>query len=314
MDPTITGALRKPEAGVGKTVEVLLSRLIDYAALFPPAGLAMLPAVTNYDSYLASEYSWMLGRFIVPAGRLNEFDEVLGRLPVADSKRWGLSALLGTDPSADMARIVDFNSRASGSGSGRSAVVESVEVKADDPADVARKAGIVPREFTAYFEIPPAAHEGECVAAIADCGCRAKIRTGGETPDKFPDSARLIEFVRLCANAKVPFKATAGLHHPIRLVHRFTYQPDSPSGMMHGFLNVFLVAAFVKAGMETHPAMELLEEQSAAALQFDSGGVEWRGHRLNCQQIAVARQDFSVSFGSCSFTEPVDDLRSLGLL
>jgi hypothetical protein len=124
----------------------------------------------------------------------------------------------------------------------------------------------------------------------------------------------VIEFVRLCANAKVPFKATAGLHHPIRSVRRFTYQANSPSGMMHGFLNLFLAAAFLKAGMETRLATELLEEQSAAALQFDSVEVEWRAHRLHWQQISAARQDFCVSFGSCSFSEPVDDLRSLGLL
>jgi hypothetical protein len=314
MNPPITGMLQNSEGGVGKTVEVLLSRLIDYAGLFPPAGLAMLPAVTNYDSYLASEYSWMLGRFIVPAGRLNEFHEALGRLPVADSKRWELSALLGTDPSSEIARIVEFNARRLGSGNGRSAVVESVEVKVESPADVARMAGIIPRELTAYFEIPLAGHEGECITAIAECGRRAKIRTGGETADKFPNSARVVEFVRLCALAGVPFKATAGLHHPIRSSHRFTYQPDSPSGMMHGFLNVFLTAAFVKAGMETRLATELLEEPSAAALPFDSEGVEWREHRLGCREVAAARRNFSVSFGSCSFSEPVDDLRSLGLL
>ena len=314
MNPLIIGPLRKSEAGVAKTVEVLLSRLIDYAGLFPPAGLAMLPAVTNYDSYLRSGYSWMLGRFIVPAGRLNEFEEALGQLPLADSKPWGLSALLGTDPDADIARIVEFKALSSSSGNGGSAVVESVEVKAESPADVARMATIIPRQLAAYFETPLAGHESECIDAIARCGRRAKVRTGGETADKFPDAARLVEFVRLCANAKVPFKATAGLHHPIRSVHRLTYQPDSPSGLMHGFLNVFLAAAFVKAGMETRLAMELLEEQSAAALQFDSKGVVWREQRLPWPVIAAARQDFAVSFGSCSFTEPVDDLRSLGLL
>jgi hypothetical protein len=314
MNSPITGALRKSEAGVGKAVEALLSRLIDYAGLFPPAGLPMLSAVTNYDSYLASAYSWMLGRFIVPVGRLNEFYEALARLPVADSKRWGLSALLGMDLCAHIARIVEFNARTSVSGNGRSALVESVELKAESPADVARMARIVPRELIAYFEIPLAGDEGDCITAIAECGRRAKIRTGGESADKFPDSAQVIEFVRLCANAKVPFKATAGLHHPIRGVHRLTYQPDSPSGLMHGFLNLFLAAAFLKAGMETRLATELLEEQSAAAVQYDSEGVEWCAHRLSWQQIAGARQDFSISFGSCSFTEPVDDLRLLGLL
>jgi hypothetical protein len=221
---------------------------------------------------------------------------------------------LGADPAADVARIAEFDARTSNSENGRSAVVESVEVKADSAAEVARIAESIPRELVAYFEIPLAGRERECIAAVAKCGCRAKIRTGGETADRFPDSARVVEFMRLCALAGVPFKATAGLHHPIRSVRRLTYQPDSPSGMMHGFLNVFLAAAFVKAGMETRLAMELLEEQSAAAMQFDCEGVEWREHRLGWQEIARARQDFAVSFGSCSFTEPIDDMRSLGLL
>jgi len=227
MNLQMAGPLRKSEVRIGKAVEVLLTRLIDYAGLFPPAGLAMLPAVTNYDSYLRSEYSWALGRFIIPAGRLNEFDEALGRLLEMDSKPWRLSALVGADTSTDLARIVEFNARTSSSGTGRAAVVESVEVKAENPAEVARMAGIIPRELETYFEVPLAGDEFGWIDAIAKCGRRAKIRTGGETADKFPAAARLVEFVRRCALADVPFKATAGLHHPIRSVHRLTYQPDS---------------------------------------------------------------------------------------
>jgi hypothetical protein len=314
MNPPITGVLRKPEAGAGKAVEVLVGRLIDYAGLFPPAGLSMASAVTSFDSYARSEYSWMLGRFIVPVARLNEFDEAVRRVPIANRKPWRLSALLGADPVADVARIVEFNALASDLGNGRSAVVESVEVKAESPADVKRMAEIIPCELDAYFEVPLTGRERECIAAVAECRRRAKIRTGGETADKFPDAAQVVTFMRLCAEAKVPFKATAGLHHPIRSVHRFTYQPDSLSGMMHGFLNVFVAAAFVWGGMETGAAVELLEERSLSAVHFDSGGVEWRHHRLSWQEIAAARRDFCVSFGSCSFTEPIDDLRSLGLL
>jgi hypothetical protein len=83
---------------------------------------------------------------------------------------------------------------------------------------------------------------------------------------------------------------------------------------MHGFLNLFLTAGFVKAGMDTRFAMELLEEQWAAAMEFDSEGVVWRGQGLSWPAIAEARREFAVSFGSCSFMEPVDDLRALGLL
>jgi hypothetical protein len=321
MTPRTTETARA-QAKTTKAAQILLSRLIDYAGLFPPAALNMLQAVTNYDAYQRSEHSWMLGRFIVPAARLNEFDETLAGLNAGVSKPWSLSVLLGTDVPADLARIVSFNAKGSAAigsaGGGQECPphtrVESAEVKANTPDDVKRLAAIIPRELATYFEIPLVGREGDCIAAIAECGCGAKIRTGGETEDKFPDSAQVIDFMKLCANARVPFKATAGLHHPIRSVHRLTYQPDSASTLMHGFLNVFLAAAFLRAGMEPRVAVELLEERSSKAMSFDAEGIMWREHRLTMSEIASARQGFSISFGSCSFTEPIDDLRSLGLL
>jgi len=124
----------------------------------------------------------------------------------------------------------------------------------------------------------------------------------------------VIEFIRLCADRDVAFKATAGLHHPLRSVHRFTYEPESPSGVMHGFINVFLAAAFLRAGMDRKLAVEVLEERSSQAFHFDADGIGWRQHRLSRNEIAAARRNFAISFGSCSFTEPIDDLRSLHLL
>jgi hypothetical protein len=294
---------------------VLLRDLIDYAGLFPPAALAMAPSVANYDAYLRSEWNWILGHFIVPAARLDEFERAFAGLPTPTPgfPRWRLSVLLSSDPVADVARIREFNQRATNSGSGRSAIVESVEVKVANAGEITRLSGIVPAELTTYFEIP-LSNCGECIAAIAGCGRRAKIRTGGETADKFPPPEAVVEFLRLCAAADVPFKATAGLHHPLRSVHRFTYQPESASGIMHGFVNVFLAAAFLRAGMNANLAVQLLEEQSAHAFHVDADGAGWREHRLSRDDIAATRRDLSISFGSCSFTEPIDDLRSLHLL
>jgi hypothetical protein len=195
----------------------------------------------------------------------------------------------------------------------RLAVIERVEVKVASAEEIRRLSGIIPAELTVYFEFPQSSC-AECIAAVAGCGRGAKIRTGGETADKFPAPESVIEFIRLCAAANVPFKATAGLHHPLRSVHCFTYQPESPSGIMHGFVNVFLAAAFLRAGMEAELAVQLLEEQSPQAFHFDGDGVGWRQHRLSRHEIIAARQGFAVSFGSCSFTEPIDDLRSLHLL
>jgi len=296
---------------------VLLRDLIDYAGLFPPASLAMAPSVANYDAYSRSEWNWILGRFVVPVARLGEFEEAFAGLPIPTAgtsfANWRLSVLLGSDPASDAACIREFNARMASPSSGRRAVVESVEVKVASAEEVKPLSGIIPAELATYFEVPPSSC-AECIAAVAGCGRRAKIRTGGETADKFPAPESVIEFIRRCAAANVPFKATAGLHHPLRSVHRFTYQPESASGIMHGFVNVFLAAAFLRAGMETGLAVQLLEEQLTQAFHFDLHGVGWRQHRLSRDEIAAARQGFAVSFGSCSFTEPIDDLRSLHLL
>jgi hypothetical protein len=294
----------------------LLRELIDYAGLFPPASLAMAPSVANYDAYLRSEWSWILGRFILPVARLGEFEGAFAGLPTPHGTgltNWRLSALLGSDPVADVARIREFNARMAGASSSRTVVVQSVEAKVTSAEEVGRLSGIIPAELAAYFEIPLSGCAG-CIAAIAECGRRAKIRTGGETADKFPAPESVIEFIRLCAAANVPFKATAGLHHPLRSVHRFTYQAESPSGMMHGFVNLFLAAAFLRAGMESRVAVQLLDEKSASAFHFDLDGVGWLQHRLGRHEIAAARRSFAISFGSCSFTEPIDDLRSLHIL
>src|SRR5260370_24933476 len=296
---------------------VLLCDLIDYAGLCPAASLAMAPSVANYDTYSRSEWSSILGCFIVPVARLADFEEAFAGLPTPTPgtgfTNWRLSVLLGSDPVADVACIHEFNARMASSRSGRRAVIESVEVKVASPEEISRLSGIIPSELAPYFEFPLPG-SAECIAAVAGCGRRAKIRTGGETADKFPAPENVVEFVRLCAAGNVPFKATAGVHHSLGSVRPVTYQADSPSGVMHGFVNVFLAAAFLRAGMETKIAVQLLDEQSADAFHFNAGGVGWRRHQLSQRGIAAARRGFAVSFRACSFTEPIDDLNCLLLL
>jgi hypothetical protein len=294
----------------------LLHGLIDYAGLFPPASLAMENTVTNYGEYSRSEWSWILGRLIVPVSRLPEFEKAQAASPVpytSAGAKWRISALLGANPNVDLKSISEFNTRMQNSLSPMGVTVESVELKVANREDITHLSSIIAPEFQTYFEIPQSDNAG-CIAAVAASGRRAKLRTGGETADKFPASESVVEFMRLCAASNVPFKATAGLHHPLRSIHRFTYQPDSPLGMMHGFLNVFLAAAFLRSGMDAKVATQLLEEKSPQAFNFDLDGVTWRDYRLSQREIAAARHTFAISFGSCSFTEPIDDLQSLHLL
>jgi hypothetical protein len=142
---------------------------------------------------------------------------------------------------------------------------------------------------------------------IARRGLRAKIRTGGVTTDAFPAVGNVAAFLRACKARNIAFKATAGLHHPLRCVKALTYEPNAPVGTMHGFLNVFLAAA-----MLDH-ADAILAERDPRAFAFDDDGARWRDQRVSIEELRVMR-GFATSFGSCSFEEPIDDLKELGWL
>jgi hypothetical protein len=219
-----------------ETIRILMSGLIDYAGLFPPAALDMAAATRNYAAYREGEYAWMLGRFVVPAVRRGDVDP-----------SWPLAVLENTP--------------------------RKMEIVGDGT----------------YVEVP-------LDADPATLGARAKIRLGGDT---IPETAAVAGFLRRCSAARVPFKATAGLHHPLR---------NPP---MHGFVNLFLGAALAWRGDES---LATLEERSAVAFRFSDDAAEWRGHRVTAEELRDVREQFAISFGSCSFEEPIADLKALGWL
>lgn len=293
----------------------LLAGSIDYAGLFPPAGLDMPTAVGNYAGYLESDARWALGRFVVPAARLREFEEAAGtRLPSKPaSMPWRLSVLLGTDIAADVRGIGDFNCRYAATGA-PAVVADVVEAKAGSAQAIAALLTAIPGSLESYVEVPVERDPEPLVSAIAGGGGKAKLRTGGVTPEAFPPTRDVARFIGCCVRAGVPFKATAGLHHPLRGDYPLTYAAGSPRGTMFGFLNLFLASAFMAQGMDSASAERLLEETSPASLHLTRDTIEWRGHRLGTEAIEAARGRTIVSFGSCSFTEPIGDLAALGLL
>ena len=294
-------------------LRVLLARAIDYAGLYPPAHLGMAEACAAYDSYLRSDDAWALGRFVVPASRLGELAGTCARANGSDaSPRWRLSAVLGSDVDAELARVREFNDRFAGAGA-FSATVEAVELRAAEPAGAKRAVAAAGSGLECYVEIPVADDPDLLVRTIGAAGGRAKVRTGGTTADAIPPSGQVIRFLARCVEARVPFKATAGLHHPLRGDYALTYAPDSARGTMFGFLNVFLATALLFAGHGESVALKALEEQSAKAISFHEDGIAWREHQLTRDHLAAARSLAIVSFGSCSFREPLDDLAALRL-
>ncbi|MCS6805294.1 MAG: hypothetical protein RMM98_14855 [Acidobacteriota bacterium] len=297
--------------GMANSLRALMRSFIDYAGLFPPAQLEMNAAVEQYAAYRRSEHAWMLGRFVLPVSRLDEFArEAVAHWSKSEQEpRWLISALCSAQAQEAIATIMEFNERHSAF-----AFIDTLELKADRVDEVERAMQLVPPFVAAYIEIPLAPSAEPLIEAIARTGARAKVRTGGLIPEMIPSTGDLVRFIAGCAAANVPFKATAGLHHPIRSVHRMTYEPDSPSGLMHGFLNVALTSAFLRYGMSHEQAAQVLDETSADAFQFDDEGVAWHEWRLSIEQLVAAREGFCISFGSCSVSEPIEDLKRLGLL
>ncbi len=241
-------------ARIPDSLRALLTRLIDYAGLFPPAGLALPEVLENYQAYLGSPESWMLNRLVLPEARLCE-------AVLRDG--WRITLLVDGEPGPQPPQV------------------ETVETRQSHPLSL-----------PTYCEAP--------VGTIREAF--AKVRTGGLTPDAIPPAEAIADFLCEAAARRIPFKATAGLHHPIR------------SATMHGFVNVFAAAAFAWQNPDRALVLDLLNDVDAGAFQFSNQGLRWREQMIPTKAIQAARRDFAHSFGSCSFAEPVADLRALGWL
>lgn len=296
---------------IKESVRILLSEIIDYAGLFPPSALPMPESVLKYTLYKNSNFNWMLGRFVVPAARLDEFTET-GRdfFSRGSADGWKLSVLASEDILETMRRINDFNA-----GFAPNAVCDTLEVKADSSMEIENLASHIPENLKTFFELPLDEKLADSIATIALRKRGAKIRTGGVTAEAFPPTEQIAKFIRTCLAANVPFKCTAGLHHPLRCLKPLTYEINAPTGTMNGFLNVFLAAAFVMQGYKSKLIHELLEDEWAESFEFQDNGVLWRHeHFVSSAQLKILRARGVISFGSCSFDEPIEDLQAIGIL
>jgi hypothetical protein len=293
-----------------------LTGFIDYAGLFPPAELSMADAVRSYAEYRNGPDHELLGRFVVPASRMDEFSaEALQYLDRGDgSVPWCLSVLVDGDAATARRSMMEFTANhMSGSGAGH-ALCDAVEVKAEDEIQIKAIANSFASPIKLFFEIGANGRVEQSLEMVARHGGAAKLRTGGTRPEAFPESESVIHFISACRRLGIPFKATAGLHHAICGTYPLTYESDGASNPMFGYLNLLLAAAFIRKGMTDRDARYVLEEKSMDEFHFHDVGVSWRGHDLNRDDLRATRSQLLLSFGSCSFREPVDEARELGLI
>ena len=283
----------------------LLATLVDYAGLFPPAGLSMAEAVATYAAERAGADSWMLGRFVCPTARLEEFAAAAAAHWTAADGPWRASALV-TRPEVDVPQLRAFNAAHAGQ-----AMVDVVEAKAMTVEEIDQLAGAL-GDFEAYVEVPLDPDPAQLLEACARLGLRAKARLGGVVPDAFPRPELVARFLIRCHEAGVAFKATAGLHHAVRGAHPITYDAGAPRVTMHGFLNLLFATQVVAMGGDAADACAALEERDATAFVRETDSIRWRAHAATVAQLVALRQSMT-AIGSCSFREPVQELDAMGI-
>ncbi len=289
------------------SLQTLLSGLVDYAGLFPPAELDMPATVANYAGYLAGDDAWALGRLLVPAARLEEFAQhAAAHLPAEDNEPpWQVTAPARYDQlDDDLRRVAAFNETHAGR-----AQVRVIELRAASADDIDDALDRIPDDIFPFFEIAVTADPRGLIAAIAGSDAGAKVRTGGMEAGAYPTPEHLARFIAACAAAEVPFKATAGLHHPLRHFSE-AVGPDE-----FGFLNVFTAGILARTDTITERELAaVLIDESPDSFDFGDDQLRYRDRTIGVDQIRSAREQFAISYGSCSFTEPLADLRTLNLL
>ena len=276
------------------------SGFFDDAALFPPGDAPMNLAVPAHRA-LRARLGDLVGPFVVPAARLGSLAACLGD----DEPPFGVSVIaapLDLPPALATVRAHPVLALA------------AVEVPLIDDVEraVSELAGFLPASVPVAVELPRTSARDAVLEVLARRGYRAKLRTGGVVPEAFPSPEELGAALAACRNYGVAFKCTAGLHHAVR-------HTDPATGFTHhGFLNILVATdalaeaggsraeAAAPAGAGGEPAEAWLRETDAARLA--AAVRAWSPARA-----ARARASFT-SFGTCSITEPVDDLVALGLV
>lgn len=314
------------------SLKTFANKLIDYAGLYPPASLNLAQAFHNYIFYSQGEYKWMLNKFIINAKRLGELSKLMSEMKIEGRVPFSILGSGGDTTSefnknfaSDIKSITEFKKK-----HGDLVNIDIFESRLpkgileqednDDMLDLMISvsddlektlAKNVPVFYEALLRDDYEAVILRVVETIASLEreCGFKLRTGGTEAVAFPSPEQVAFAIMTCAEFGVPMKCTAGLHHPIR------HYNDGVSCYMHGFLNVFGagILAYVNNLDETE-LLEVLNDEDPYEFIFKENGLAWNENEVSIAEIKEARGKFMISYGSCSFDEPIDDLKTMELL
>tara|TARA_B100001250_G_scaffold266372_1_gene229753 strand:+ start:474 stop:1481 length:1008 start_codon:yes stop_codon:yes gene_type:complete len=330
------------------SLQKFMNGLIDYAGLFPPAKLPLDEAINEYISHFSGQEKWMLGRFIIPISQLNELDEFI---PKFDGIGTLKLSVLGAQSTSDkefleqtkneIAIINGYREKHKGK-----VTIEVIETKlpSQSPSkEVMTKIVklLDTNNLEHYHEFPELPYVGINYATTEDEGdwdekitttiemisklksAGIKLRCGGIVKDAFPSVEQVAAMIQNCSICQVPLKFTAGLHHPLRH-HSSEYDTE-----MHGFINIFSATVFASTFPKPNNEQEkfrmfillshMIDCQNESDFEFYDEKMIWKvgddrdsRFEISKETIEQSRENTAISFGSCSFQEPMDDLIQLG--
>ena len=300
------------------SLRALLTQAIDYAGMFPPCSLALEPALRNQVSYVRSPETWMLNGFVLPFEKFDAASQLLSDFDHHHPLRVAALGPKTTNGDALLAALANAaNAIRSFSKNDTDLVSMShLEMFLPDDVDSAslKEARAIVGKLPVFWEAPPERAE-QTITLIGGHNSDEnvptfgyKLRTGGVTADAFPTSAQIARALITSATHQLPIKFTAGLHHPIRQFR------DEVKTKMHGFLNVLGAAVFTAEHQwNAEQVVMMLEDEDPRSFSFTDDFFAWHDWKIDTATMQH-RREFVRSFGSCSFDEPRDDLRALGLL
>jgi hypothetical protein len=322
------------------SLRAFMKGIIDYAGLFPPADLPFEIAIQNFADYRRSEDSWMLSRFIIPAIQLQNLIPYEALLNEGDPFEFSVLGM-GTETVSEfqdhLQKVEEAVEQFHVQHPGR-VTTEILEIKlpreavfANDPdlllqiyEDAAKMfdgSDLTPNQIflEAFFEENWEKDVGLVLEAINKHNEKFdgeniqnigyKLRCGGTKAHMFPSVEEVAFALNKAQEYGIAVKCTAGLHHPVR------HYADSVKTKMHGFFNVFGGAMLNKAhDLSDEEFLEILNEEDPEHFVFGDDEFSWTDLKVSTDTISDLRKSAIISFGSCSFDEPREDLQKLKLL
>lgn len=319
-----------------------MNGIIDYAGLFPPADLPLDTAIQNYADYKKGDDARMLSRFIIPAARLDELAPYAEEL-FNEQNPFSFSVLgKGTEMTSEfhdeIEKVLDACNnfcRAHGPAvktdmlemklpreAAFSHDVDLLEHLMDETAQKLRQSNKTPSGifYEGFFDESWKKDIEAILQAISTHNenrkgdnknydfAAFKIRCGGVEPNHFPSVEQVAFMLSKARQYNVAVKGTAGLHHPVR--HYY----EEVQTKMHGFFNVFGGAMLGYAhDLNDDELQQILMEEDAEQFTFTHDAFSWKDYSIPTKDIKMLREVALLSYGSCSFDEPRDDLKKLKL-